>query len=78
MAETEEQDVDFVERQAVGETYVGLADEAGVHIGDEVAGVALAVDEDYFCLRVIQQYAQEFAGRVAGSSDDSNFNHVCG
>ena len=55
VAEAEEYDVYLVERQLVGEAEVRLAVEAGVYVGQQVAGVALAVDEYYFRFGVVEQ-----------------------
>ena len=66
----------WVQRELVGEGQVGFAVETFVHVGYLVAGVARAVDEDDFRLRMVQQQADEFACRVAGSADNSYFNHI--
>ena len=75
MGGAEEEHVDIVQRELVGEGQVGFAVETFVHVGYLVAGVARAVDEDDFRLRMVQQQADEFACRVAGSADNSYFNH---
>ena len=75
MGGAEEEHVDVVQRELVGEGQVGFAVETFVHVGYLVAGVARAVDEDDFRLRMVQQQADEFACRVAGSADNSYFNH---
>ena len=71
----EEEHVDLVQRELVGEGQVCLAIEAFVYVGYLVAGVARAVDEDDFRLRVVQEQADELARRVAGAAYDSYFNH---
>ncbi len=57
VTEAEEDDVHLVKRQPVGKTKVGLTEQSGMNIGNEIAGVALAIDEDDFCFRVIEQKA---------------------
>ena len=71
----EEEAVYLVQRQAVGEAQVGLAIETLVHVGHAVARMAGAVDEDNLCLRVVDEQADKFAGRVAGPADDSYLYH---
>ena len=71
----EEEHIDLVQRELVGEGQVCLAIEAFVYVGYLVAGVARAVDEDDFRLRVVQEQADELARRVAGAAYDSYFNH---
>ena len=41
MTEAEEYDVDLVERHLVSKLQIGLADEAFVYVGNQIAGVAL-------------------------------------
>ena len=73
---TEEEHVNLVQWELVGEGQVGLAVQAFVYVGYLVAGIARAVDEDDFRFRVVQQQTDKFARRVAGSADNSYFNHT--
>ena len=71
----EEQDVDRPEVEAVAETHVRVAFQPSVDLREAVARVRGAVHEDDFGLRVIDQKADEFAGGVAGASDDAGAYH---
>lgn len=77
MAETEEYHIHLIEGHGVGETQVGIAQEALVHVGHEVACIALAVGKDDFRLRMVHQEADEFATGISGSTKYSYFNHAC-
>ena len=72
----EEEHVDFVQRQLVGKGEVGFAIEPLMHIGDAVSGIAAAVYKYDFCLRVVEQQANQFARCIACTTNDSYFNHV--
>ena len=65
MAKAEEYHVYLVEGHGVGEAEVGVAQQTLMHIGHEVARVALAVGKDDLCLGVVDQQADELAARVA-------------
>ena len=72
---TEEQDVDRREVAGVGEAQFGVALQSAVHVGDAVARIAGAVDEGEPDLRMVYQEADQFAGGVAGASDDACAYH---
>ena len=72
---TEQQHVDRREVEAVAETHVRVAFQPSVDLREAVARVRGAVHEDDFGLRVIDQKADEFAGGVAGASDDAGAYH---
>ena len=51
----EKEDVDFVQRQLVGESQVCFSVQAFVYVGDSVSGIAAAVDKYDFSLRMVEQ-----------------------
>jgi hypothetical protein len=65
VSETEEYDIDLIERHLVGKLQISLANESFVDIADEVACVALRVGKDNLCLRVVEQQADELTARIA-------------
>ena len=75
MTETEEHNVHIIERHLRRKAQVGVAIQSLVHIGDEVAGIALAVNKRYFGFGVIDKYADKLTGCVAGSAEDSYFHN---
>mgnify|MGYP004563885041 CR=1 FL=1 len=75
MAETEEHHVDLLEGHSVGKPHHGVAIQALVYIGEQVAGIAGTVHEYYLGLGMVEQQADEFAGRVASPSQYSYLNH---
>ena len=72
---TEEQHVDGSQVVSVAETHFGVALQSPVYVGEAVARVARAVDEDDPGLRVGEQQADQFAGGVPGASDDAGPDH---
>ena len=76
VAEAEVNYVHVLKGKLVGEAQVGFAPQAGVNVGNEVAGVAFAVDENNFYGRMVEQQAEKFAGRIAGTADDAYFYQV--
>ena len=68
VSEAEKHYVDLVEGHIAGEAQVGLAIQPFVYVGQQVAGIALAVHEADGGLRMVQQQADKFACRVAGTS----------
>jgi hypothetical protein len=42
-------------------------------IGHKVSGIALTVGKDDLCLRVVDQYTDQFTARVTGSAKYSYF-----
>ena len=68
VAEAEEQDVYLVERHCVGEAQLRVAVKSLVNVCHGVAGVALAVCEYYFRLRMVEQKADKLAAGVARGS----------
>ena len=75
MTETEEHNVHIIERHLRRKAQVGVAIQSLVHIGDEVAGIALAVNKRYFGFGVIDKYADKLTGCIAGSAEDSYFHN---
>lgn len=65
VAEAEEKHVDIVEGHLAREAQVGITVEPLMHIGDEVSGIALTVDEDKLCLGVVDEQADELSCRIA-------------
>ena len=59
----------------VAETHFGVALQSPVYVGEAVARVARAVDEDDPGLRVGEQQADQFAGGIPGASDDADPDH---
>lgn len=68
MAETEEDDVDLVERHLGSESQVGIADESFVNVADQIARIALGIGKDNLSRGVVQQQADQLAAGVAGSA----------
>ena len=75
MTETEEHNVHIIERHLRRKAQVGVAIQSLMHIGDEVAGIALAVNKRYFGFGVIDKYADKLTGCIAGSAKDSYFHN---
>ena len=76
VTKAEEDHIHVLKGEFVGEAQVSLSVESFVDIGEQVARVAFAVDENDFCFGMIQEKAAEFAGSVAGAADDSDSNHI--
>ena len=76
VTETEEDHIYFFQWQFIRKHKVCLAVKPFMHIGNPVPCIARTVDKFNLRFRRIQQYAAEFAGRIAGSSDDSYFYHT--
>ena len=76
VAEAEEHHVDLVEGHRVGEAHGGLAVESLMDIGEQIAGIAAAVDKDQIGVGVVDEQTDEFAGGIAGSSQYSYSYHV--
>ena len=72
----EEEAVDVVQAQFVGKGQVGFAIQTFMHLGNLVPGVAVAVYEHDFRIGMVDEQADKFAGRIAGSADDSYFYHI--
>lgn len=53
MTETEIDDINVLKREFVGEAHIGFSIKPFMHVGDEIAGVALAVDENDFSLGMV-------------------------
>ena len=53
MTETEIDDINVLKREFVGEAHIGFSIKPFMHIGDEIASVALAVDENDFSLGMV-------------------------
>ena len=75
MTETEEHNVHIIERHLRCKAQVGVAIQSLMHIGNKVAGIALAVDKRDFSFGVIDKYADKLTGCVAGSAEDSYFHN---
>ena len=73
---TEEEEVDLVQRQFVGEHQIRLAVQSAVHIGDLVAGIARAVDKCNLRVRMVQEQADQFACRVSCTSYNPDLDHI--
>ena len=76
VTEAEEHYVDLVEGHGVGEAHGGLAVESLMDIGEQIAGIAAAVDKDQLGVGVVDEQTDEFAGGIAGSSQYSYSYHV--
>ena len=76
VAKAEEEHVDIVEGHLAREAKVSIAVESLMHVGDEVSGIALAVDEDELCLGMVDEQADEFSCRIAGTAKYSYSYHV--
>ena len=76
MTETEEHNVDIIERHLGSELQVGIAVKTFMHVGNKVAGIALAVDKRDFGFGVVDKYADKLTGCVAGSAEDSYFHRI--
>ena len=74
MTLAKKENVNVVEIICISEAQVGLTDQSSVDITQSVAGIALRVDKDYLSLGMIDSQTDEFAGCVAGSSDDADFH----
>ena len=76
VAEAEEHHIDLVEGHRVGETQVGVAQQALVHIGNEVAGITLTIGKDNLCLGMVHEQTDELTTSVACSTKYAYFNHL--
>lgn len=75
VTETEEDNIDIVKRQLVGEPEGGVAIESFVDIRDEVTTVALGVGKDNLCLRMVDEQPDELTAGIAGGTKYSYFDH---
>lgn len=75
MPEAEEYDVYLFKRQFVGKTEIGFTMKAGVYFGEQVAGITLTVDENYFGFRMIEQKTAKLAGRISCTANYTYFYH---
>ena len=74
----EEEHVDALQRQRVGECQVGLAVESLVDVGYLAPRLAVAVDEHNLRVGVVDEQTDELPRGVARSAYDSYFYHgVC-
>ena len=73
--EAEEEHVDLVERHGGGEPQVALAIEPFVDVGNQIAGVALAIDELNLGAGMVHEQPNEFACRVSRAAKNADFNH---
>ena len=65
MTEAEEHYVNIFERHIRGELQVGIAIQTFMHVGNKIAGVALAIGKYYLRLGMIYEQTYEFASCVA-------------
>jgi len=75
VSEAKEEHIDIAKRHLAGKAQVCVAIESLVHVGNAVAGIALAVDEDDLCIRMVDEQADELAGCIAGSAKYSYSYH---
>ncbi len=75
VSEAEEHHIHLVEGHLRGEAQVAITVKSLVHIGHKVAGIALAVGENYLCLRVVYEQTDELAAGISGSTQYSYSNH---
>ncbi len=75
MCRTEEQHVDGLEVVCVAQTHFDVALQSPVYVGEAVSRIAGAVDEGEPGLGWVEQQADQFAGGVAGASDDAGPDH---
>lgn len=75
MGAAEEENIYVFKRMSVGKNQVCLAEKSLVHIGHRMSGIARRMHELYAHPGMIDEQAEEFAGRVAGSSDYSYLFH---
>ena len=76
MPHAQEEDVDRLQRQTVGELHVRLAEQPLVDVGQQVLGVGRTVDKAYLHIRVMQQQADEFARSIACATDNTSFHNL--
>ena len=76
MSGTEEQKVDAVQRELVGETHIGFSEQSAVNVSDQVAGVAGTIHKCNLGVRVIQQQTNQFACRISRTTDNSDLNNI--
>lgn len=74
MAHAEEEHVHLVQRQLVGKTKVGVANQSLMHVNQRMTGMARRMDKGQRSLRMMNQQAAEFARRIAGTANNSYFN----
>ena len=68
VAEAEEDDVNIVQRQLVGELHIGFAHKSFMHAPYLIACIRLAVSKYNLCFRVVQQEANQLASRISSCS----------
>jgi hypothetical protein len=65
VSEAEEDYVYIFKGQFVGETQVGFSVETTMHIGQQIAGIALAIGKHDFNLGVVHQKANQLARSIS-------------
>ena len=78
VSEAEEQHIDLIERHLGSELQVTIPVESFVHVGDQVAGITFAVDENNLGIRMIHEQANEFACRVSRATQNTYSDVRCG
>ena len=66
---TQEKGVDRREIKPVGETHVSFAGQAAVDVADQIAGIALRVDKNYFSVWVIDQQSDQLSCGISRTTD---------
>ena len=76
VTKAEEDYIDLVKRQFIRKAQIGLTIESRMHIGKQIARIALTVDKDNFCIGMVEQQAAEFTRCITGTADDAHFNGI--
>ena len=72
----EEQKVNAVQRQLVGKTYFGFAEQAAMNVSDQISGVTGTIHKCNLGVRVIKQQADQFACRISRTTYNSDLYHI--
>ena len=65
VTKAEEDDIHLVEGHLGSKALLGFAEQAFMHVTNQIACVALAVGKDNLCLGVVQQHTDEFTARIS-------------
>ena len=75
VAEAEEDNINMAKVVVTAKAQIALSDEPLMYVAHKVAGIALAMGEDYLRLRMIKQQAYQLAARIACRSKYSYSYH---
>src|SRR5574344_1167397 len=76
MSCTEEQYIDTIQWHLIGKRHIGLANQSGMYRTKLITCITRTVYEYNLSIRMVQQNTYQFACRISGSANNSNFYHI--